>query len=217
MARTGYRPRSFLRASALPYLSSAMSSRKLIRRQSPIHGYGVFAARDLRAGERLVQYRGTLRRHAEVDALPDDEERKGHTFLFTLNQHYVIDAAVRGNIARFINHGCAPNCEAVIEEAEDGDPAGDRIFIETKRKVRKGEELTYSYGIVPGEPVTPQLEALWACHCGSPRCRGTMLKVSRRKRPGRAAPARKPAPRGGSAVPVERLRAAASSGGASYP
>jgi uncharacterized protein len=156
--------------------------RSLIRRQSPIHGSGVFAARPFRKGERVVQYRGALRTHAEVDASDAGDVDSGHTFLFTLNDTFIIDGGVRGNVARWINHSCAPNCEPVLEEAGDGNPAHDRVFIEAVRPIRAGEEITYDYGITLDEPHTPRLRGIWGCRCGAPRCRGTLLTPKRRRR-----------------------------------
>ena len=64
-------------------------------------------------------------------------------------------------------------------EHESGDPSRDRVVIETKRKIRKGEELTYDYGIKLEERHTPKLKRIWACRCGSPKCTGTILKPKR--------------------------------------
>jgi len=153
---------------------------KIVARRSRIHGNGVFAAEPLKKGQRLIQYKGLLRSHEEVDRVYADEIDTGHTFLFTLNDHYVIDAGVDGNDARWINHSCDPNCEALIDEDEDGDPRKDRIFIETIRKIKAGEELTYNYGIKLAEAHTPAMKKLWACHCGSKNCTGTMLQPKRK-------------------------------------
>lgn len=157
-------------------------SDNIVTRHSRIHGNGVFAAAPIRKGTRLIQYKGLLRSHQEVDEVYADDADTGHTFLFTLNEHYVIDANVDGNDARWINHSCDPNCEAVVEEDDNGNHAKDRVYIEAIRKIPPGEELTYNYGIVLAEPHTPRLKKLWACHCGSPRCTGTMLQP-KRKRP----------------------------------
>lgn len=155
-------------------------SDNIVTRHSRIHGNGVFAAAPIRKGTRLIQYKGLLRSHQEVDEVYADDTESGHTFLFTLNEHYVIDANVDGNDARWINHSCDPNCEAVVEEDENGNHAKDRVYIEAIRKIPPGEELTYNYGIVLAEPHTPRLKKLWACHCGSPRCTGTMLQPKRK-------------------------------------
>ena len=157
-------------------------SRSIVVRRSPIHGNGVFAAADLPAGKSLIQYRGKLLRHAVADRRYGDNVETGHTFLFILNDHYVIDGNEGGNDARWINHSCAPNCEPVLLESKDGDPAGDRLFIETTRPVRAGEELTYDYGIELDQRYTRKLKEIWACRCGSPQCIGTMLAPKSRKK-----------------------------------
>jgi hypothetical protein len=156
--------------------------RRITLRRSPIHGNGVFALTDIPKGTELVEYRGRRMTHGQIDRLYADVPDNGHTFLFTLNDRYVIDANVGGNIARWINHSCKPNCQAVIEESEGGDRRKDRVLIETIRPLHAGDELTYDYGIDVGERITPRLKQLWACRCGAPRCIGTMLKPKRARR-----------------------------------
>src|SRR5690606_26357558 len=80
----------------------------------------------------------------------------------------VIDASVRGNAARWINHSCAPNCES--QEDDDG-----RVFIEAKRPIAKGEELTYDYRLTIDGRLTKAEREWFTCRCGAARCRGTML------------------------------------------
>jgi SET domain-containing protein len=154
-------------------------SRRFVRRQSPIHGSGVFAARDLPAGIELIEYRGRRLTHAQANRSYGGDTDSGHTFLFTLNERYLIDANIGGNDARWINHSCAPNCQAWVIEHESGDPSRDRVVIETKRRIRAGEELTYDYGIMLEERHTPKLKRIWACRCGSRNCTGTILKPKR--------------------------------------
>jgi SET domain-containing protein len=154
---------------------------KIEARQSEIHGNGVFATAPLKKGERVIRYKGLLRKHDEVDRIYAEEEETGHTFLFTLNDKYVIDANVDGNDARWINHSCDPNCEAAHLAHDGGKKRKDRIYIEAMRDIAAGEELTYNYGIVLGEPHTAELKKLWACLCGSPKCTGTMLQPKKRK------------------------------------
>jgi len=156
--------------------------RSILVRRSPIHGNGVFAAADFPAGKSLVEYRGKLLRHAVADRRYCDNVETGHTFLFVLNDHYVIDGSEGGNSARWINHSCAPNCEPVLLESKDGDPARDRLFIESLRPIKAGEELTYDYGIELEIRYTPRLKQLWACRCGAANCSGTLLKPKSRKK-----------------------------------
>jgi len=152
-------------------------TRRLIVRRSPIHGNGVYAATDLSAETTLIQYKGRLITHAQADRHYGDGADTGHTFLFTLNDRYIIDANVDGNAARWINHSCAPNCRAFIEEVDGG--RRDRVMIETLRKIRQGEELTYDYGITLDVPHTAKMKKIWACRCGAKSCIGTMLKPKR--------------------------------------
>lgn len=145
-------------------------------RNSPIHGRGVFATRTIAKGTDIIEYRGRRISVEEADELPDsDPSNPFHTFLFELNDGRVIDAGVRGNAARWINHSCQPNCKPY--EDDDG-----RVIIAAKRTIRAGEELAYDYSLnVPGRR-TARLAANYACRCGAPRCRGTMLAPPKRKR-----------------------------------
>jgi len=156
-------------------------SRRIVARRSPIHGNGVFAAAPIAKGEEIIEYKGKLLTHDEADALYGDGGETGHTFLFTLNDEYIIDANQDGNSARWINHSCAPNCRAVVEEHAGGNRRKDKVLIEAIRKIKPGEELTYDYGIVLDVPYTPRLKKLWQCLCGSPGCSGTLLKPKRRR------------------------------------
>ncbi|MFC5743820.1 SET domain-containing protein [Dyella tabacisoli] len=151
-------------------------TRRIVARRSPIHGNGVFAVSAIAKGEQVIQYKGTLVTNDEADELYGDGGETGHTFLFTLNDEYIVDANQHGNSARWINHSCEPNCRAVIEESASGDPRKDRVLIEAIRKIKPGEELTYDYGITLDVPHTARLKKLWLCLCGSPKCCGTLLK-----------------------------------------
>jgi len=153
--------------------------RSIAVRRSAIHGNGVFAATDLPAGRMLLQYRGRLLSHAQADARYDGTVDTGHTFLFTLNDDYVIDANFDGNAARWINHSCNPNCQAVTVEHPGEDRARDRVMIETLRPIAAGEELTYDYGIQLEVRHTERMKRIWACRCGAAECSGTMLKPKR--------------------------------------
>lgn len=154
-------------------------SARIQQRRSRIHGNGVFAIAPIHAGEKVVEYKGLLRTHEEADALYGDSIDSGHTFLFTLNEHYLIDANVKGNVARWLNHSCEPNCQAFLIESSDGNPRKDRVVIEALRDIAVGEELTYNYGIRLSVPHTPRLKKLWACLCGADQCSRTLLQPKR--------------------------------------
>ena len=137
-------------------------------RRSTIHGLGVFALRRIRKGTRVIEYVGERVSHAEADRRYSRvHENSPHTMLFSVDGGLVIDATRRGSAARWINHCCQPNCE--IEEQDS------RIFIEARRDIRLGEELTYDYNLQIGEPHTKTEKRAHACFCGARRCRGTML------------------------------------------
>jgi SET domain-containing protein len=143
-------------------------------RNSTIHGRGVFARRTIRKGSRIIEYRGERISVDEAERRPDsDPDNPYHTFLFELHDGRVIDAAVRGNAARWINHSCAPNCEPI----EDDDC---RVYIEAKRTIRAGEELSYDYQLSVAGRISAKMKAGYACRCGAPRCRGTMLEKKKR-------------------------------------
>ena len=148
--------------------SQAIDHRRIQVRRSGVHGKGVFALQDLAEGEALIEYIGEIINWAEAERRhPHDPLQPNHTFYFHIDAERVIDARYGGNASRWINHSCAPNCEA---DAVDG-----RVFIRALRPILRGEELNYDYGLVIDIPLTPELKADHACWCGAPTCRGTML------------------------------------------
>jgi uncharacterized protein len=133
-------------------------------RESGVHGHGVYAAKKISRGARIIEYTGE--RVSWENASVDPENP--HTFLFGLeNGKDVIDGEINGNEARWINHSCAPNCEARERKG--------RVFIYANRNLQRGQELFYDYALEVDEPRTEELEKEHECHCGSPQCRGTML------------------------------------------
>lgn len=148
---------------------STSSSPPYVIRPSATHGRGVFATRTIRKGARVVEYRGTRIDSSAADYRPPtDPTDPYHTLMFELSDGTVIDASVRGNAARWINHGCDPNCEAI--EYDDG-----RVYIHARRTIRTGEELRYDYRLVFEGRLSKRARRAFACRCGARRCRGTML------------------------------------------
>jgi len=142
-------------------------------RNSRIQGKGAFATRRIRKGQRIIEYRGEIIHWQEADRRYDDESmRRHHTFLFQIDDRFVIDAAVRGNDAKYINHSCDPNCEAVDDEGQ--------IFIEAIKNIQPGVELTYDYQFESDETFEEALRT-YPCRCGSPNCRGTIIRVKSKK------------------------------------
>ncbi len=145
-------------------------------RASPIQGLGAFATRRIRRGARIIEYLGERISDAEADRRYDDDVAdRPHTFLFTVDADTVIDGAVNGNAARFINHACDPNCEAVDDDG--------RIFIEALRPIRVGEELVYDYRLERDGHWRNVFAERYACRCGAAQCRGVLLIRPKRPRP----------------------------------
>jgi hypothetical protein len=135
----------------------------------------VFATRTISKGARVLEYRGARLESSAADYRPPtDPADPYHTLMFELSDGTVIDASVRGNAARWINHGCDPNCEAI--EYDDG-----RVYIHARRTIRAGEELRYDYRLVFEGRLSERARRAFACRCGARRCRGTMLWGSHRK------------------------------------
>ena len=158
-------------------------------RNSRVHGRGVFAARQIKKGTRIIEYMGDRISHRAADVrYIDHDENDNHTFLFIVDSRLVIDAGVGGNEARYINHSCDGNCQSIIEDR--------RIFIDAVRNIQPGEELGYDYEIGRDKDDPPNVDEIYACRCSSRTCRGTMLypakrPVKRKKRAARNAAAGK--------------------------
>ena len=141
-------------------------------RHSRIHGNGVFAARKIPAGTRIIEYRGKRITEKQAEKrFGQDPDNPHHTFFFSLDNGRLIDGGDEGNDARWINHACEPNCEAQEEKG--------RVYIHALRDIRGGEELSYDYGLIIGERLTKSVKAAYACHCGAVECRGTMLAMKK--------------------------------------
>lgn len=148
------------------------SARRIQVRRSGVHGKGVFALRRIEAGERVIEYKGEVISWPEaLERHPHDPSQPNHTFYFHIDDGNVIDGHLKGNAARWINHSCEPNCEA--------EEINGRVYVNALRDIQPGEELFYDYGLVIDARYTAKLKKEFACRCGSPQCRGTMLSPKR--------------------------------------
>ena len=153
---------------------AAKGNKYFALRRSKIQGRGAFAIRPIKRGTRIIEYTGERISHDEADRRYDDGGMgRHHTFLFSVDRNTVIDAAVGGNEARFINHSCAPNCEAIDERKH--------IYIEAIRDISPGEELTYDYAYERDGTEDEEAERLYMCKCGAPTCRGTILAPKKKR------------------------------------
>lgn len=128
---------------------------------SNIHKWGLFSLEDIPAEEMIIEYIGELIR----STVADERERRTYgtasSYFFRIDDDYVIDATNCGNLARFINHSCEPNCYAKIITVENA----KKVVIYSKREIETGEEITYDYKF-------PIEENKVECHCGATTCRG---------------------------------------------
>lgn len=133
--------------------------------RSKIHDWGLVALEPIEAEDFVIEYVGELirRRISDIRELQYEKMGIGSSYLFRLDDGYVVDATRRGGLARFINHSCEPNCYTKVITV-DGQK---KIFIYAKRHIFTGEELTYNYKFPLEEQKIP-------CNCGSKRCRGSM-------------------------------------------
>jgi uncharacterized protein len=134
-------------------------------RTSSVHGSGLFALRNIAAGQHIGVYEG---RRFGSDAEREWDPRL--VYVFGLSDGTVIDGSEGGNESRHINHSCEPNCAAYEVENKDGSLA---IVIETLRFVQRGEELLLDYAL----DVDQADEADFPCYCGASTCRGTIVAV----------------------------------------
>ena len=151
-------------------MSDTQPDRDFIREgPSSIEGKGVFAKGMIPRGTRIIEYTGARRTVESLVANVANGE-KPSVYLIHLHEGMVIDGAIDGNDARFINHGCDPSCEVYLFD--------DRLYVYAMRDIDPGEELTFDYALnaPPGLAVKMGEAKDYVCRCGSPNCRGTMLQ-----------------------------------------
>ena len=120
---------------------------KISRGRSSVHGYGVYAGETIAKNTRIIDYAGELiRNDADCEAREEAYRERGEMWVFRVNRVWSRDANVGGNIARFINHSCSPNCCFEVVDKT--------IWIKAARNIRRGEELTYDYKPI-GERTIP--------------------------------------------------------------
>lgn len=133
--------------------------------RSQIHDWGLFALEPIEKNDLVIEYVGEVVRQRVADLREQryTMEGIGSSYLFRIDEHNIIDATKIGNIARFINHCCDPNCGAKIINVE----GTKRIVIYALRDIKEGEEVTYDYKFPIEDDKIP-------CHCGAKLCKGTL-------------------------------------------
>jgi SET domain-containing protein len=129
-------------------MSNALSLPKIERKKSKLHGYGVFALETINKNKRIIDYAGELISNKQSEKREDRYLSNGCIWVFRVNRNWSRDAAVGGNVARFVNHSCTPNCWIEV------DGKTRTIWIRAAKQIRKGQELTYDYN-TEGDKVIP--------------------------------------------------------------
>jgi uncharacterized protein len=129
----------------------------VIFKKSGIHGWGGFARTDINRGKRIIEYVGNKMTKEEAEQALEDQ----NCFIFTVNDDFDLDGSVDWNPAKYINHSCSPNCESDVKR--------DRVWVYAKKKIKKGEELTFNYG----HDMEDYLDR--PCECGAKNCVGYIV------------------------------------------
>jgi SET domain-containing protein len=127
-------------------MSRPLNLPRIVRRRSKVHGLGVFAGEPINKNRRIIDYAGELVSNKTSEAREERYLAEGCIWVFRVNRRFSRDAAVGGNIARFINHSCRPNCWIDVVDTT--------IWIRASRLIRKGDEVTYDYA-TDGEQTIP--------------------------------------------------------------
>lgn len=141
---------------------------------SAIHGRGVYARTTIPDGTRVIEYTGERITKAESQRRELQRRERlrrggdGSVYIFDLNARQDLDGRTRRNVARLINHSCAPNCRIEV--------IGGRVWVVARREIPAGAELTFDYGFSFTE------WRLHPCRCGMARCAGFIVGAAQRWR-----------------------------------
>jgi len=133
-----------------------MKNKDVIIKKSKIAGRGLYANRDFKKGENIVIYDGEKVTKKVGDDRFEEQQKKGLFYVFLLNRKFDIDGE-KGTFGKYANHSCNPNAESVNYD-------GKEIWLEAKKNIKKGEEITYNYNLTGDEP--------FECKCGNDKCTG---------------------------------------------
>jgi uncharacterized protein len=143
-------------AFVTPEIDPTATTFQLEAKPSPIHRFGVFAAQSIPANVRVIEYTGERIGYREAER----RRERPFLYLFWVAPGRLIDGAVGGSGAEFINHSCAPN---VVVDIVEG-----RAFFVSLREIAVGEELLLDYRVRADDADAPPMP----CRCGAASCRG---------------------------------------------
>ena len=137
-------------------------------RRSKIDNLGLYAAKNIKNGSKIIEYKGKVITRHEAEENPKYDNDKA-IYLFNINKKFDLDGDFKYNTARLINHSCNPNCEVF--------GTGLKVWVYAIRNIKKGEELTYDYGFGFDSDYKD-----FPCNCGSKNCVGYIVKAESRWR-----------------------------------
>ena len=137
-------------------------------KKSNIDKRGLYATKNIKAGVKVIEYVGKLIKKKEAQQNSKFDNSKD-IYLFNINEKWDLDGDWPYNTARLINHSCNPNCEVEGE--------GVKLWINTLREIKKGEELTYDYGFGYDADYKQ-----FPCKCKSKNCCGFIVRKESRWR-----------------------------------
>ena len=137
-------------------------------KKSNIDKKGLYASKNIKAGTRIIQYKGKIITNSEVERNPKYDNDKD-IYLFDINKRYSLDGDYSWNIAKNINHSCDPNCKV--------DGTGYKIYVTAIKDIKKNEELTYDYGFSYDEDYKQ-----FPCKCRAKNCCGYIVRSESRWR-----------------------------------
>ena len=133
-------------------------------KQSNIQGLGLFATRDYQRNELIIEYSGEVIRRNLSSYREREYNRRGiGCYMFTIDEHLIVDATIKGAPSRYINHSCNPNCYAEILKVDKH----KKVLIIAQRRIKAGEEFSYDYKF-------DREEEKIACNCAAYNCLGYM-------------------------------------------
>ena len=137
-------------------------------KKSNIDNKGLIAAKKIKKGSKIIEYKGKLISKKESDDNPKFDNTK-RIYIFEINKRYDLDGDFKFNTARLINHSCNPNCEVIGE--------GLKLWIQSIKDIKKGEELSYDYGFSFDQDFKN-----YPCKCNSLNCCGYIIRQGSRWR-----------------------------------
>lgn len=133
-------------------ITNKEKDRFAVKRAARGKGKGLYAKSLIKRGEFILEYVGKKIPTSVADELTT-------RYLFEIDKNWTIDGSHGGNVSRYINHSCDPNCECEIDKGH--------IMIYAIKKIEPGQELSYDYGKEYFEEFIRPV----GCLCGSPKCK----------------------------------------------